>query len=386
MWVALVMGAYFCFLALETPLSTQQEVYWFAAGAFWGLTGLLAVFFIWLKSYVVQPLSTLSQEAHDLETGLHRSVPVFGSAEIKTLAAAFNELIRRADATLHVLEKEGRARHVLEEAQKNQKEILKSQNFELVRRERVMLSLLEDVQDSEKKLKSTAVDLTRSNVELEQFAYIASHDLQEPLRKIASFTEILGERYADSLDETGRQYMHYVIDGAKRMQNLIRDLLTYSRVGSGELDIEPISSEEIVREVVKDIELAIQEKKVAVQLGVLPIVPADVAQLRQLFQNLIGNAVKFAGETSPKVEIGAVREGNDWLFTVSDNGIGLNPEYAEKIFVIFKRLHTREAYPGTGIGLALCKKIVERHGGRIWVESELGKGARFRFTLPAEHL
>lgn len=232
-------------------------------------------------------------------------------------------------------------------------------------------------------IKQTETNLARSNQELEQFAYVASHDLQEPLRKIAGFTELLGNRCKDTLDEKSESYMAYIVDGATRMRSLINDLLSYSRVMRSTKELVDTDCSAIVLKVMQDMELSLKESNAEVVCEELPVLQADKTQLSQLFQNLIGNGLKYHGATSPKIVIKAVRQANDWLFTVSDNGIGIAPEFFERIFVIFQRLHTRAEYPGTGIGLAVCQKIVERHGGRIWVESVVGSGSTFFFTIPA---
>jgi PAS domain S-box-containing protein len=236
---------------------------------------------------------------------------------------------------------------------------------------------------AEEKLRRLNVELLSSNRDLEQFAYVASHDLQEPLRMVISFTQLLARRYEDKLDEKGLQFIAYAVDGATRMQRLIDDLLTFSRVGTKGLPTVPTDSRAIVDKALGNLQVALEESGAVVTVGDLPTVRADSIQLVQLFQNLVANAIKFSrsGE-APRIAISAENLGGEWRFAVRDSGIGIDPQYADKIFVIFQRLHTREEYPGTGIGLAVCKRIVERHGGRIWVESILGQGATFFFTVP----
>ncbi len=235
---------------------------------------------------------------------------------------------------------------------------------------------------AEDKLRGVLVELERSNKDLELFASIASHDLQEPLRMVASYTQLLAERYEGQLDEKARKYIAYAVDGAIRMQRLVNDLLTYSRVGTHGNPIETTDSHSILGEAIRNLATTIEESKAIVTNEELPMVRADASQLVQLFQNLLANAIKFRAENFPHVHVSARDEGCEWVFSVRDNGIGIDRQYADRIFVIFQRLHTRQEYPGTGIGLAVCKRIVERHGGKIWFESETGKGSTFFFTVP----
>ncbi|WP_199487163.1 ATP-binding protein [Actinomadura logoneensis] len=234
-------------------------------------------------------------------------------------------------------------------------------------------------------LDAQTMELRRSNAELEQFAYVASHDLQEPLRKVASFTQMLERRYADQLDDRARQYIGFAVDGAKRMQVLINDLLTFSRVGRLNQQRQELMLGDALERALGNLDEAIESSGARVEApDDLPRVDGDPTLLAMLWQNLVGNAVKFRSpDRAPAVSVGCEREGDHWHLTVTDNGIGIPAEYQDKIFVIFQRLHGRDAYTGTGIGLALCKKIVEFHGGRIWLDPEYGPGARFHFTLPA---
>lgn len=226
-------------------------------------------------------------------------------------------------------------------------------------------------------------DLERSNAELQQFAYVASHDLQEPLRMVTNFTQLLADRYSDKLDQNGREFIAYAVEGATRMQRLIVDLLALSRVGTRGTDFEMIQFDEALGLAVANLQFAIRESGAFVSHDELPTVMADSSRIVQLFQNLIGNAIKFKSDEPPRVHISACRNGNEWTFSVRDNGIGFKPKYGERIFSVFQRLHSREEYPGTGIGLAICRKIVERHHGRIWAESKPGSGSTFFFTTPA---
>jgi PAS domain S-box-containing protein len=234
---------------------------------------------------------------------------------------------------------------------------------------------------AETKLIEQSEALWRSNLELEQFAYVSSHDLQEPLRKIANYAQILQRRFQSQLGEDGDRYIESIVSGVDHMHTLIQDLLIYSRSGKEELKMEPVNMNTLTQSVQSNMESSIQEAGAVVKAGSLPTVPAHAGQMHQLLQNLIANAIKFRGPRSPVVEIGAEEDEGNWRFFVRDNGIGIAPEYRDQIFKIFQRLHNRSEYPGTGIGLAICRKIVERHGGKIWVESEVGKGSTFYFTL-----
>jgi PAS domain S-box-containing protein len=250
---------------------------------------------------------------------------------------------------------------------------------------RVFTAVLRDVSErrrAEEALSAHARELARSNDDLQQFAYVASHDLQEPLRMVASYTQLLARRYRGALDADADEFIAFAVDGVTRMQALINDLLAYSRVGSRESERAPVSLEEVLGRVLHTLSPATQTEGATVTHDPLPTVQGDAGQLAQLFQNLIGNAIKFRGADPPRVHVSARHEDGGWVVSVRDNGIGIAPEFATRIFAIFQRLHSRTEYPGTGIGLAICRKIVERHGGRIWVESEPGHGSTFNFTLP----
>jgi PAS domain S-box-containing protein len=231
-------------------------------------------------------------------------------------------------------------------------------------------------------LEQHAADLERSNENLERFAYAASHDLSEPLRMVRGFVSLLETRYQGQLDSDADEFIRYIVDGVERMQALIRDLLAYSRVGRAELQVVAVDMGELVKRAIEALTKALEETGGHVGVGALPTVQADATQLVQVVQNLVGNALKFTGAEPPVVRVSAERDDEAWRFAVADNGIGIEPEYAERVFEVFQRLHGPDDYPGTGIGLALCRIIVERHGGRIWVESAPGAGSTFLFTIP----
>jgi PAS domain S-box-containing protein len=239
-----------------------------------------------------------------------------------------------------------------------------------------------DRKEAEETLQRYVENLKRSNEDLERFAYIASHDLQEPLRNVVNFSQLLSRRYQGKLNADADEYIGYIVEGGKRMQALVQDLLEYSRVHTKGQAFQPVNCDEVVDQVTRNLQVTIKESNAVIQTGPLPTVLADPTQLTLVFQNLLGNAIKFRREESPYIHISAEKREDMWKFVVRDNGIGIDPAFFDKIFVIFQRLHTREKYPGTGVGLAIVKKIIERHGGEIWVESEIGKGSTFYFTLP----
>jgi signal transduction histidine kinase len=249
-------------------------------------------------------------------------------------------------------------------------------------RERIAHELAQ-VDAARERLERQALELSRSNADLEQFAYVASHDLQEPLRKIASFCQALQTRYRGQLDERADQYIDFAVDGAKRMQTLINDLLAFSRVGRAGRQHRPVELDGLLADVRRALTASIEETGARIEADELPAVLGDESLLRSLFQNLLANSLRFHGDQPALVEVSAQRLDGDWEIAVSDNGIGIEPEYAERVFLIFQRLHGRDAYEGSGIGLALCRKIVEYHGGRIWLDTDYEGGASFHFTLPA---
>ena len=258
-------------------------------------------------------------------------------------------------------------------------EVMKHQEAERKRTEQAMI----EREVVERALAKKAEDLRRSNAELEQFAYIASHHLQEPLRMVTSYTELLAKRYRGKLDRDADEYIRFAASSAQRMVALIRDLLAYYWVDTKEKQFVPTDCEEVLTNTLQGLRAVFDESGAKVTFEPLPTVMADKNQLGQLFKNLIDNGIKFRDGVAPEVHVSCKRAGSDWVFSVKDNGIGIELQFAERIFLIFQKLNGREEYAGTGAGLAICKKIVERHGGKIWVESELGKGATFHFTIPA---
>jgi light-regulated signal transduction histidine kinase (bacteriophytochrome) len=243
--------------------------------------------------------------------------------------------------------------------------------------------LREERKQAVEALAKKAEALERSNQDLEQFAYVASHDLQEPLRMVAAYTQLLAERYKGRLDEQADKYIGYAVEGASRMQALILDLLAFSRAGRAGTEMQDTDCNDVVENALKNLQTAVKESGALVVYNDLPHVLGNAQQLQQMFQNLIGNGIKFRGGDAPLIQIEAERRGLDWWFSVRDNGIGIASEYAKDIFIIFKRLHTRTEYSGNGIGLSICTKIIEQHGGKIWTEPHEGPGTSFKFTLPA---
>ncbi|MEU3626505.1 histidine kinase [Amycolatopsis coloradensis] len=306
------------------------------------LCAAVALVFFLLHRKLIKPIRQLAAEVSDVaQNDIHRPVRGSGPREMRVLASDVESLRSR----------------ILDE-----------------------VTLLERAQET---IAVRTRELERSNSDLEQFAYVASHDLQEPLRKVASFCQLLQKRYQGKLDERGDQYIGFAVDGAKRMQALINDLLAFSRVGRKENENAVLETGDLLDTALANLDDAVTESGARITRGELPAVRGEKSLLTAVFQNLVGNALKFRGEDPPEIEIAAERDGDEWRFRVTDNGIGISTEYAERIFVIFQRLHGRGDYPGTGIGLALCRKIVEHHGGRIWLDTTGTAGTRFCFTLPA---
>jgi light-regulated signal transduction histidine kinase (bacteriophytochrome) len=254
-------------------------------------------------------------------------------------------------------------------------------------RDALVLSVVVDIsarKRAEAELEERTRELLRSNAELEQFAHVASHDLREPLRMVASYAELLRQRYAGALDDKGQKYIHYIVDGARRMQELVKDLLALSRVGTQGKPFDRVDLGALVAAVLEGMQSALRETQASVECSTLPIVMADEVQLYQLFQNLVSNSVKFRSTAPPRIEIDVVTAAGEQVFRVKDNGIGMEMRHAERVFAVFQRLHDRGAYEGSGSGLTISKKIVERHGGKIWIESEPARGTTVSFTLSGE--
>jgi two-component system, sensor histidine kinase and response regulator len=270
---------------------------------------------------------------------------------------------------------------------RRQAEVLKARNQELEllieERRQAEERIVALNTDLERRVRERTAELSRSNEELRQFAYAASHDLKEPMRTIASYTQLLTQRYNKALDDDAREFLGYVVEGVRRMDALLSDLLAYSQhLGSRPAGFQQVNAEAVLMGVLMNLQASINESCAIVTHDPLPVdIASDFAQLSQVFQNLISNSLKYRGSETPRIHISAAEGEEEWQFSVRDNGVGIEPAYSEQVFGVFKRLHGRE-YPGTGMGLAICKKIIERHGGRIWVESEPGKGANFSFTIP----
>ena len=320
-----------------------------------GVVSVLAMAAAWISSdaFVLRHVRGLVTAAKKMRMGnlSARSGVEHGPGEIGELARSFDEMAAA----------------------------LEQQVAELRKAEGDLKELNEDL---EKRVIDRTLELKRSNEDLEQFAYVASHDLQEPLRMITNYLQLLRQRYKDQLDTNAHDFIGFALDGSKRMNQLIHDLLAYSRVGTHGKELVVTECGQALADALANLTVAIEESQAEITHDPLPSVVGDEVQLTQLFQNLIGNAVKFRGDVPPKIHVGVQRKGGDWEFTVRDNGIGIADQDFQRIFIVFQRLHSRDKYPGTGIGLSVCKKIVERHGGRIWVESKVGRGTTFHFTIP----
>ncbi len=246
----------------------------------------------------------------------------------------------------------------------------------------IVVFLRENLHKAEEKTRNLLSELKRSNSELQEFAYIASHDLQEPLRAIISFSQLLEEKYSDKLDSDGKEYLEFILDGGMRLRKLVKDLLNYSRITTHQKPIKMTDIEKVLNEVKLNLKESIDETGAIITNDPMPVLRVDKSQIMQLFQNLVGNAIKFVSQKAPIIHISAKNDKSEWIFSVQDNGIGIEKEYFDRIFKIFQRLHTRSEFEGSGVGLAICKKIVERYGGKIWIESEVNKDSIFYFSIP----
>ncbi|MBI1910961.1 MAG: GHKL domain-containing protein [Deltaproteobacteria bacterium] len=361
--------------------SANDEVYVNKADSFgdaWAQDSEIELYGASLRLRVEPSYNTL----HEMQSGLSNLILAAGLT-VSVLVAlmvyfAQNARIRAkaAEAANTELEREVKDRKRAEaEAERNSAEVtVKNRELEQEISER---------KRAEEAVEKHASELERSNRELEQFAYVASHDLQEPLRVISGYVQLLAKRYKGKLDPSADEFISFAVDGANRMQVLISDLLAYSRVGSQIKEFRETDCQEVLSSTISNLKPLIDETNAKITATALPKVMADSSQMCQLFQNLIGNAIKYKHEAKyPQVHISSVKKGSEWLFSVKDNGIGIDPKYFDRIFVIFQRLHGKHEYSGTGIGLSICKKIVEKHGGRIWVESQPGEGSTFCFTIP----
>lgn len=327
---------------------SRRAYYWLGSGMLAFVILVMWASAEWLEAWILTPIDRLRDGAEQIgRGGLAYRIEVIREDEIGQVAVAFNQMAKELQD--------------------------------------LYLSLEQKIAERTIQLEQQKAELARSNAELAQFAYIASHDLQEPLRMVSSYLQLLSRRYKGQLDTDADEFIDFAVDGATRMQQLIRDLLAYSRVGTRSQPFALVDMNVICQQVLDDLQVAIQEHGATVQVGPLPHVMADATQIGQLLQNLLGNALKFCQTQAPLITVCATpdQKRQEWCFAIKDNGIGIEPVYFERIFLIFQRLHTRAEYPGTGIGLAICKKIVERHGGRIWVESQAGAGSTFFFTLLA---
>ncbi len=348
------------------------------AMAFGGIFGvLLAVALGYtIGRSITAPLSTITAVARTVSAGDMDTSSLSGIAsrqdEIGVLAGSFILMAGQLKETLEGLHKS----HLeLEQRVQERTSELQQSNEQLGKE-------VEERRQAEAQLVLRTGELARSNTELEQFAYVASHDLQEPLRMVASYVQLIEKRYKDKLDSDGREFIGFAVDGAKRMRVLIEDLLAYSRITTRAEPFQSIDLEQVLEMVTDNLQVVVRESGVQITHSPLPTVVGDVTQLTQLLQNLISNAIKFHRDEEPEINIHAELKDEYWHISVQDNGIGIEAQHLDRIFLLFQRLHGRGTYPGTGLGLAICKKIVERHGGTIWAESEPGSGTKFSFTIP----
>ncbi len=331
-------------------------------------SGMVVAFGITVFRSALKPVAELQVGVSRIGAGdLDYTVPENAQNEVGDLARSFNEMAAELKRSYGELE------HEVDVRKKTEADL---------REHRARLEEL--VRDRTRDLEVTMAELSRSNAELEQFAYVASHDLQEPLRMVSSYVQLLEKKYRDQMGDEADEFIEFAVDGARRMQELINDLLDYSRVGRFGKPFETVDMNDVLATALANLGVAIDTHQATVTHGDLPVVRGDRVQLVQVFQNLISNAIKFRGPEAPRVEVKGRREGDEWIFSVVDNGVGFDQSYSERIFQIFQRLQSRAESEGTGIGLAIASRIVQRHGGRIWAESEVGKGSVFYFSIPAE--
>lgn len=367
-WVVLVRQS--TQVAFAPARALQQQIFLLGLA----LGGLFVAVGWMIAGQIVQPMSKLTKAVDCFSQGDRTvQIPQF---------QARDEVSHLAQAIANLIETLATQEQALLTANLSLEQRVQDRTTELNQLNSSLAAEINEKKSAEHQLQILTDELQRSNQELEQFAYVASHDLQEPLRTIASYTELLARKYNGQLDEKADRYIHYVTDGAVRMQQLINDLLSYSRIGKQSLKLENINCQELIQRVSKNLETAIADAQATFTYDAPEAIVADQRQLTQLLQNLIGNAIKYRGDRPPTVHLSISHQANHWLFAIRDNGIGIEPQYLERIFLIFQRLHTRREYSGTGVGLAICKKIVEQHGGEIWVESKFGEGSTFYFTLP----
>jgi len=337
-------------------------------------------------SLVAGPVNIVSKAAQLIAAGdLDQRVIVKTGDEIESMADSFNTMTVKLKTMVEELQREITLRNKSEkEVRKyrdNLEELVKQRTAELITANKQLQGEITERKQAEVEIKQFNIELNRSNEDLEQFAYVASHDLQEPLRMISSYTQLLERRYKDKLDEDANDFINFAVDGANRMQKLINDLLDFSRVKTrGEL-FKEVDSHAMLGSALSNLRVLIAETNTLVTNDNLPKISADKSQFVRIFQNLIDNAIKFHRKESPRIHVSAQEKEDEWLFSVRDNGIGIDKQFQERIFTIFQTLHGKEEYPGTGIGLAICKRIVQRHGGKIWFESEQGKETTFYFTI-----
>ena len=326
-------------------------------------------------------LEDYSGEKNNIETTQRAVMNILEDFSIEKKNSDYNQI-----ALLNILDDYSVEKNNMETTQRAIMNIIEDydkEKWNLENTQKAVLNILDDYIEEKRKVENTNENLISTNKELEQFIYVASHDLQEPIRTINSYLQLLEKRYKEKLDNNAKEFINYAVEGGKRMKTVILSLLDYSRLTRAN-PFEIINVNEVLKEILKDLSYQIRENNATITIEPLPAIYGDKVLIEQLFQNLISNAVKFKGEKNPVILISGKKNDTEYLFSIKDNGIGIQKEYGTKLFTIFQRLNTQEQYPGTGMGLAICKKIVEKHGGKIWFESEFGKGSTFYFTIKDE--